>query len=193
MRAYHGTTSLVAEAIARSGRAQQRVFDTTNVSLGGTYVTRRPDLAAVYAEQAARAFGGSPVVLVIDVAPAALLPDEDWVVNAAESSLAPGMRLQRFLDDLFVGYLGEGHSLSDHYKTRYAPLNRAHDITWRDSWRWLGTARLDRPLTTVDVVTVAPLPQRNAIRRRRSARNQGDFVTVRGRRGKPIRAQVSSS
>jgi hypothetical protein len=27
------------------------------------------------------------------------------------------------LDDVFVGYLGEGFSLSDHYKTRYTKLN----------------------------------------------------------------------
>lgn len=165
MRAYHGTSTTVASTIS-SGRPirQRRVFQAANRSLGGTYVTRRPELAAVYAETAAGALGGRPIVLVVDVPTSVLLPDEDWVVNVAEGRSPSSRRVETFLDDLFRGYLGEGHSLSDHYKTRYNELNDAHGITWRDSWSRNGTARLERGLHRDEIHGVC-IPSSN---RRRS-------------------------
>ncbi len=152
MVVYHGTSSdVLARIMSDTKGAIRRVFMDSNVSLGGTYVTKRRDLAEVYAAQAARQLGGVPVVLELDVPQSDLLPDEDWAVDAAEAREPASKREQAFLDDLFVGYLGEGFSLSDHYKERYAELNERHHITWRDSWRWRGTARLDRPLTRLDL------------------------------------------
>ncbi len=144
VRGYHGTATA-----AQPGR---RTFSATNVSLGGTYITKNRALAEVYAQTAAREHSGEPVVLDVRVPDTELLPDEDWVVNAAESREDPPPRVQAFLDDLFQGYLGEGWSLSDHYKERYDELNRRHGITWRDSWEWVGTARLDRLLSARDFV-----------------------------------------
>ena len=152
MRAYHGTSSKVLEAILLGRKTKpRRVFIESNVSLGGTYVTERRNLAEVYAEQAARVLGGRPIVLELDLDEAELQPDEDWVVDAAEGRDEPPTRIQKFLDDVFVGYLGEGFSLSDHYTKRYTKLNAKHRVTWRDSWQWRGTARLPRPLRASDI------------------------------------------
>lgn len=152
MIVYHGTSSdVVRRILTGGGDKRRRVFVESNVSLGGTYVTKRRDLADVYARQAARALGGRPVVLELDLRESELLPDEDWVVDVAEGRDEPPARIQTFLDDLFVGYLGEGFSLSDHYKERYDELNAEHGITWRNSWRWRGTARLPRPLRASDI------------------------------------------
>jgi hypothetical protein len=152
---YHGTTSDVLDKILRGSQAaQRRVFTESNVSLGGTYVTARRALADVYAQTAARELGGLPVVLELDVDPKELLPDEDWPVRlfeVDESAVTP--REQKFLDDLFVDYPGEGFSLSDHYTTKYEDLNRRHRVSWRDSWKWMETARLDRPLKKDDLLT----------------------------------------
>lgn len=153
VKAFHGTSSKVMQSIesGTTGARPQRVFREANASLGGTYVTNRQSLAAVHAKDAARVLGGHPVIVEVDVDPRELLPDEDWVVDVAEQQRVSG-RHQAFLDDLFKGYLGEGFSLSDHYKLRYAKLNDEHGITWRDSWRTRGTARLARPLRPKDVL-----------------------------------------
>lgn len=152
LTAYHGTTSRVADALLE-GRAPEyrRVFVDANVSLGGTYLAKSLPLARVCAEQAACELGGRPVVLEVRVRAGELLPDEDWVVG--ESRLPESTpRAQAFLDDLFVGYLGDGWSLSDHYKARYDELNARHGISWRDSWNRDGTARLGRLLRPEDVL-----------------------------------------
>ena len=162
LRAYHGTSSLVLDKIKSGNEADvQRVFDTSNVSLGGAYVTNRHDLAVVYAKEAAQVLGGNPVVLEVELDAREFLPDEDWVVDVTdyhvpESHITP--RIQKFLDDLFVGYRGEGWSLSDHYKERYDELNAEYHITWRDSWKWRGTARISRPLHASDIVAVDTEP-----------------------------------
>lgn len=150
--AYHGTSSDVIAEVMRGSRAARRAFTESNVSLGGTYLTKREDLASVYATQAARVLGGTPVVLKLRVSSDELLPDEDWVVQAAETREPIPARIEKFMDDLFVGYPGEGWSLSDHYKERYDELNDGHKITWRDSWRWGGTARLARLLAEEDIL-----------------------------------------
>ncbi len=151
MIVYHGTSSdVVRRILTAAGGKPRRVFVESNVSLGGTYVTKRRDLADVYAKEAARTLGGRPVVLELDLRESELLPDEDWAVDAAEGRDEPPVRIQKFLDDLFVGYI-EGWSLSDHYKERYDELNALHGITWRDSWRWRGTARLPRLLRASDI------------------------------------------
>ena len=98
MRAYHGTSSKVLEAILLGRKTKpRRVFIEINVSLGGTYVTERRNLAEVYAEQAARVLGGRPIVLELDLDEAELQPDEDWVVDAAEGRDEPPTRIQKFL------------------------------------------------------------------------------------------------
>lgn len=155
MKAYHGASSETVEAIASGRHAEiRRAFQESNVSLGGTYVSKYPDLAKVYAKNAVRVQGGSPLLLTLEVSEDDLLPDEDWVVRAAESEGPLSRRLQAFMDDLFIGYPGEGFSLSDHYKERYDALNKQHEITWKDSWKWVGTARLDRPIRSADVIRV---------------------------------------
>lgn len=155
MKVFHGTTSEVADRLAK-GRAadMRRVFKESNVSLGGTYVTNNREMANVYAQTAARVNGGEPMVLEINVPQSDLLPDEDFVVHIAHSSEDEPItkRLQSFMDDLFQGYPGEGFSLSDHYKTKYGALNARHGITWKDSWKWMGSARMDRPIRPDDVV-----------------------------------------
>lgn len=153
--AFHGTTSEVMEKIASGKPFEiQRVFQDSNVSLGGAYITKDPTLAAVYAKDAAEVLGGSPVVLRVKVDVKDLLPDEDWIVRIFEEVKRLPPRIQRFMDDLFVGYPGEGFSLSDHYKVRYEELNAGHGITWRDSWKYGGTARMNRPLEDEDIMSI---------------------------------------
>lgn len=135
----------------------RRVFEGSNVSFGGVYLTKDQALAEVYAKNAARIVGGSPEVLKVKVDVRHLLPDEDWVVRVFEEfeegeRFPP--RIQGFMDDLFIAYPGEGFSLSDHYKTRYEELNARHGITWRDSWKYGGTARMNRPLEPGDILAV---------------------------------------
>ena len=157
MRAYHGTSTTSLNWIF-SGRPAEvvRAFTEANVSLGGAYVTKDNLFARAYALHAADVQGGRPAVLEVEIPSSDLLPDEDWVVKAAEAPrLSP--RLQQFMDDLFKGYLGEGWSLSDHYKTKYAELNKKHGITWRDSWRWSHSARVDRPIRPEDVIRTKEL------------------------------------
>jgi len=156
MRVYHGTSSIVDLKIFSGNPVDvERVFRDSNASLGGTYVTKDRALAEIYADHTTRALGGHPVVYELEVSSSDLFPDEDWVVEGARAPRL-GSRLQKFMDDLFIGYPGEGFSLSDHYKERYEELNRRHGITWKDSWKWSGTARLEkviRPEMVVEVKT----------------------------------------
>lgn len=154
MRGFHGTSSVSLDMMF-SGKPSQvrKVFTESNISLGGIYITKDQNLAKVYAEHASRVQGGRPVILEIDLPSSDLLPDEDWVVKAVKSSHLT-VRLQDFMDDLFIGYPGEGWSLSDHYKERYDELNERHGITWRDSWRWSQSARMERPIRPEEVVEV---------------------------------------
>lgn len=160
LTAYHGTTSRVAIALLRGETPEYKPIYVEGInglsSLGGTYLARDQHLAWIYAEDAALIFGDEPVVLTVRVATSELLPDEDWVVCATHHRAPdPTPRVQRFLDDLFVGYPGDGWSLSDHYKERYSELNAKHGISWRDSWAaGHGTARFDRLLRPEDVLVV---------------------------------------
>ena len=155
MRAYHGTSSTAAGQIMAESHTSQPVYIESNVSLGGAYLTSERGLAEAAARAAACAHESFPVVFVLEIDERELLPDEDWIVRPAESpeDIVLGRRIQSFLDDAFEGYPGEGHSLSDHYASRYNELNARHGITWRDSWRWCRTARLSRLLRPGDVVS----------------------------------------
>ena len=154
MRAYHGTTDRALTAIRTGSALVAPVYVEANASLGGAYLAVDRSLAIVAAQAAARSTGGRPVLLIVEIAQDELLPDEDWVVRAAEAreDVHRGRRIDDFMTDLFEGYPGEGFSLSDHYRDRYDELNDTHTITWRDSWTWSRTARIARLLTAADVV-----------------------------------------
>jgi hypothetical protein len=159
VKVLHGTSDIALARILAGSSQADRVYIASNRSLGGAYVTGDPGLARAAAVIAAAAHGGCPVVLALDIAEDDLLPDEDWVVRAAEApeDVVLGPRVSAFLDDLFRGYPGEGFSLSDHYCGRYAEINRRHRITWRDSWVWGATARLPRLLTASDITARHPV------------------------------------
>lgn len=158
----HGTSAAALGAI-RAGGPVRPVHVDANPSLGGAYLTTRRPIAEVAARNAARAHGSTGVVLTI-AATRPLLPDEDWVVAASERPLDDDFdrateqwreaRLARFFDDLFSGYLGDGHSLSDAYAARYARLNRRHRITAAESLRYLGSARQEEVLSPGQVLKV---------------------------------------
>ena len=159
MRAYHGTSDLALIQIRAGSARVTPVYTESNVSLGGTYLAADRFLADVAAKIAAQAHSGRPVRLMVEIKESELLPDEDWVVSAAESpeGVKRGRRIDDFMDDLFVGYFGEGFSLSDHYRERYNELNRDHLITWKDSWTWSHTARIARILVPKDIVSAQDL------------------------------------
>jgi len=160
-RFFHGTSSLSLQKILRGNGAVIRVYRDSNTSLGGAYFTTQEPVARVAAELAAREHGGEPVVLTVRADTNDLLPDEDWVVSAVVDLPADrygvirDRRMRDFFDDLFVGYMGEGHSLSDHYKERYDELNESHGITWRDSLRtWPGSVRQPHPISADQIEAV---------------------------------------
>jgi hypothetical protein len=161
VRVYHGTSERVLDQIRIGSERLLPVYTESNVALGGTYLAAEWGLARVAAFGAARAHTSAPVLLTLEIDPAELLPDEDWVVNAAEApeGVHYSRRIARFLEALFLGYLGEGWSLSDHYRERYDALNAEHRISWRDSWHWCRCARIARSLRSTDIVAREALPR----------------------------------
>jgi len=85
---FHGTSDLFAGKIRQLGLASdppQRLSkhmaddDGQTVSLPGSYLTVSPGLADSYAKQAARYFGGRPMLVTASVSIERLIPDEDEV------------------------------------------------------------------------------------------------------------------
>lgn len=157
VKLYHGTSQNVLNAVLAGDEPKiKRVYQESNISLGGTYLTSRYDHAQFAASKAAKVHNSTPVV--IEVKPAfSLYPDEDWVVEASEKPHGndfdysmdewKDVRYREFFDELFSVYPGEGHSLSDTYKEHYDDLNGAHDITWEDSMKYIKSARQKEPLS----------------------------------------------
>lgn len=158
---FHGTSNYVLEQIRAGTNVVIPVYQDSNVSLGGTYMTTNLGMAKVAAAQAARVHGSAPVIVCLRP-DFALQPDEDWVVCASENPRDEHFdgslerytvpRYERFFNDLFSRYLGEGQSLSDAYVKRYATLNRKHQITWEDSMLYLGSVRQDQPIAATQII-----------------------------------------
>lgn len=162
---YHGTSSVGLNKIRAGSITPSPVYRESNISMGGAYLTRHRQQAALAAQRAARTHGGDPVV--VKVRPhGPLHPDEDWVVSASENDCSScggeghtGAH-KRFFDDLFSGYQGEGHSLSDHYKDQFH-LNDEHGITWQDSYDQIGSVRQEKPLHRSQLVGTENLLTKN--------------------------------
>jgi hypothetical protein len=162
---FHGTSEWALEQI-RAGGAIKRVYTDSNVSLGGAYLTAQREIARVAAQNASRAHDSSPVILTVRLNHP-LLPDEDWVVAASERPLERDFdwhtdtykdpRYAALFDDLFSEYLGDGHSLSDEYVRKYDLLNRQHQITWKDSFRYIGSVRQAHPISPDQIAGVERL------------------------------------
>ena len=162
---YHGTSNYVLRQIETGKNKVRRVYREANVSLGGTYLTERLDIAKVAAMNAAREHRSTPVILTVKII-YPLFPDEDWVVAAIEhpksqdfnwnTETYKSKRYREFFADLDSEYMGDGHSYSDEYARRYADLNR-HGITWRDSLKYTGSVRQEQPLTANQIVAVEHL------------------------------------
>ena len=160
---FHGTTEYAVNQIETGSNNVRPVYTDSNVSLGGTYFTRFYDIAQVAAQTAAREHGSKPVVLIVRIK-YPLLPDEDWVVRAAErpkdsdfdwtTETYKSKRYANFFADLFLEYIGEGHSLSDEYARRYDELNARYRITWRDSLRYTGSVRQAHPLDADQIIEI---------------------------------------
>ncbi len=156
---YHGTSLSVLRAIQAGRKFTKPVFAESNVSMGGAYLTSIRHLAEAHALLAGGKHQAEPVILRIDPV-FALLPDEDWVVRASETLDEIQIRragLTRFMADLFGGYMGDGHSLSDHYKARYKVLNARHGITWERSLKYIQSVRQAERLTKAQILEIIPV------------------------------------
>lgn len=163
---YHGTSKYALDQIQSDTNTIRPVYIDSNVSLGGAYFTTRKEIAKSAAITAARAHNSTPVILTIQPK-YELLPDEDWVVPAAErphredfdygSDTYKSERYQGFFDDLFSEYMGDGHSLSDEYARRYHELNDFHNITYQDSLKYTGSVRQEKPLSADQIIDVEEL------------------------------------
>lgn len=157
---YHGTSKAALEKIL-AGSTQDiiRVYQESNVSLGGAYLTRNITTARYAAKKAAKTHNSAPVVVEVKLI-YPLLPDEDWVVDASEhpheedfdwdSETWLDSRYQGFFDELFASDVGG--SLSDTYRDNYDELNHAHDITWGDSMNYIGSVRQEQPLSPQQIM-----------------------------------------
>jgi hypothetical protein len=160
LRWYHGTSTTMLDRVLAGSRRIAEHGGRSVRSVQGAYLTTDPETARSYAREACRFHGGRPVVL--EVRPRLpLLADEDWVVNAVdEDTREPAYhgavlaaRYDPFFRDLFTGH--DPHRLLfDHYRKHRARLDRKHGITWRDSWRFLRTARQTGPLSADQVLAV---------------------------------------
>lgn len=158
---YHGTSKKALELIRQNSREVQRVYTDSNVSLGGAYLTTRLGIAQVAAKRAASAHGSEPVV--IEVEPIfELLPDEDWVVEAAENPRDEDFDhgTEEWLDDRYAGFFDElfsvydGNSLSDAYARHYDMLNDEYMIEAEDSLKYIGSVRQQEPLAPQQVKAI---------------------------------------
>ena len=156
---YHGTSKAVLQAIETGQPFVKPVFAESNVSLGGAYFTSTRYMAEAHACLAAGMHSSDPVILMVDPT-FDLLPDEDFVVHVAEKldeSEIKKAGLTKFMADLFIGYPGDGHSLSDHYKARYDDLNARHGITWKHSLKWINSVRQADGVTADQILEVIPV------------------------------------
>jgi len=157
---YHGTSRAALEKILTGSTSDIiRVYQESNVSLGGAYLTRHITTARYASKKAAKAHNSEPVVVEVK-AIYPLLPDEDWVVDASErpheedfdwgSDTWIDLRYRGFFDELFAKDVGG--SLSDTYRDNYDELNHTYDITWGDSMNYIGSVRQEQPLSPQQIV-----------------------------------------
>ena len=140
---YHGTSVRACD-----DPTVPRVYQESNVSLGGVYLTVSPRSAQSYGDKAAKKHESETVVLAVAIPETMLEPDEDWVVKMSqecEYDEEKGRFADRRLGAIFdkIPWQGDGTSLSDAYKEVYTTVNKRYNITFQDSLRWTGTARVN--------------------------------------------------